>query len=207
MSVSVDTAIGLAVSRDQGLTFQRIGEGPVLAASLREPCLVGDGFVRIDPRAISHVVHLRHRLEAVRRRCRAGSNLQNRPCNLERRHRLGQGGGRGPSSTDRLGRGGEPGAADRNRARRAGFTCSSATASRSISETTPHAAIASGTRTRTTSSTGRETIGNPRSRALPGDWDSDMQCYPHVFECDRRTYLLYNGNEFGRHGFGAAVLE
>ena len=40
----------------------------------------------------------------------------------------------------------------------------------------------------------------------PGDWDSDMLCYPHVFECDGRVYLLYNGNEFGRHGFGAAVL-
>ena len=29
-----------------------------------------------------------------------------------------------------------------------------------------------------------------------GDWDQNMQCYPH-FECDGRTFLLYNGNEFG----------
>ena len=34
-----------------------------------------------------------------------------------------------------------------------------------------------------------------------------MLCYPHVFECDGRVYMLYNGNEFGRYGFGAAVLE
>ena len=40
-----------------------------------------------------------------------------------------------------------------------------------------------------------------------GDWDSDMQCYPHVFECDGHIYLLYNGNEFGRYGFGLARLE
>jgi sucrose-6-phosphate hydrolase SacC (GH32 family) len=40
-----------------------------------------------------------------------------------------------------------------------------------------------------------------------GSWDSDMLCYPHVFECEGTVYLLYNGNEFGRHGFGAAVLE
>jgi len=40
-----------------------------------------------------------------------------------------------------------------------------------------------------------------------GDWDSEMQCYPHVYEHDDRVYLLYNGNEFGRYGFGAAVLE
>ena len=38
-------------------------------------------------------------------------------------------------------------------------------------------------------------------------WDSEMQCYPHVFRCDDQIYLLYNGNEFGRHGFGVAVLE
>lgn len=47
VSVSVDTAVGLAISRDDGRTFQRIGDGPVLAASPHEPCLVGDGFVRV----------------------------------------------------------------------------------------------------------------------------------------------------------------
>jgi predicted GH43/DUF377 family glycosyl hydrolase len=38
-------------------------------------------------------------------------------------------------------------------------------------------------------------------------WDSDMMCYPHVFHCDGKIYMLYNGNEFGRFGFGLAVLE
>ena len=38
-------------------------------------------------------------------------------------------------------------------------------------------------------------------------WDSDMLCYPHVFHCDDKIYMLYNGNEFGRFGFGLAVLE
>jgi hypothetical protein len=41
----------------------------------------------------------------------------------------------------------------------------------------------------------------------PEGWDSDMLCYPHVFHSDRKTYLLYNGNEFGRFGFGAAVAS
>ncbi len=45
VSVSVDTAVGLAISHDDGLTFERIGDGPVLSASPHEPCLVGDGFV------------------------------------------------------------------------------------------------------------------------------------------------------------------
>jgi hypothetical protein len=34
-----------------------------------------------------------------------------------------------------------------------------------------------------------------------------MQCYPHLFPCKDRIYLLYNGNQFGKHGFGLAVLE
>ena len=48
---------------------------------------------------------------------------------------------------------------------------------------------------------------NPRLDVTPGAWDSDMLCYPHVFECDGKVHLLYNGNEFGRGGFGLAVLE
>ena len=44
-SVSVETGIGLALSKDCGLSFQRLGPGPVLTSSAREPCLVGDGFV------------------------------------------------------------------------------------------------------------------------------------------------------------------
>ena len=39
------------------------------------------------------------------------------------------------------------------------------------------------------------------------NWDSDMMCYPHVFVCNNKLYLLYNGNEFGRFGFGLAVLN
>jgi hypothetical protein len=38
-------------------------------------------------------------------------------------------------------------------------------------------------------------------------WDSEMQCYPHVFWCGDHAYMLYNGNAFGRGGFGVARLE
>jgi sucrose-6-phosphate hydrolase SacC (GH32 family) len=47
----------------------------------------------------------------------------------------------------------------------------------------------------------------PALTPTPGDWDSNMQCYPHAFQCDGTTYLLYNGNAFGRHGFGLAALR
>lgn len=38
-------------------------------------------------------------------------------------------------------------------------------------------------------------------------WDSKMHHYPHVFELDGKHYMIYNGNYFGRYGFGLAVLE
>src|ERR1017187_1524856 len=45
VSVSVETSTGLAISNDNGLTFQKVGDGPVLSSSLHEPFLVGDSFV------------------------------------------------------------------------------------------------------------------------------------------------------------------
>lgn len=38
-------------------------------------------------------------------------------------------------------------------------------------------------------------------------WDSEMVNYPHLFELDGATYMLYQGNGMGRAGFGLAVLE
>lgn len=38
-------------------------------------------------------------------------------------------------------------------------------------------------------------------------WDSRHLCYPAVLTCHGRTYLFYNGNDMGREGFGCAVLN
>jgi predicted GH43/DUF377 family glycosyl hydrolase len=38
-------------------------------------------------------------------------------------------------------------------------------------------------------------------------WDSEMICYPAVFELNGNTYMLYNGNGYGKTGFGIAILE
>lgn len=38
-------------------------------------------------------------------------------------------------------------------------------------------------------------------------WDSEMVAYPHVFELAGSLYMMYLGNEVGRYGFGLAVLE
>ena len=41
----------------------------------------------------------------------------------------------------------------------------------------------------------------------PGAWDHDMQAYPQIVTHAGRTLVLYNGNGFGRDGFGAALLQ
>ena len=37
-------------------------------------------------------------------------------------------------------------------------------------------------------------------------WDSNMTAYPYVFSLNKKHYMLYNGNYFGRDGFGYAEL-
>jgi hypothetical protein len=38
-------------------------------------------------------------------------------------------------------------------------------------------------------------------------WDSEMISYPHVFELDGHIYMMYLGNQVGRFGFGLALLD
>jgi len=41
----------------------------------------------------------------------------------------------------------------------------------------------------------------------PSGWDSEMIEYPFVFDHNGSRYMLYNGNGYGKTGFGLAVLE
>jgi len=38
-------------------------------------------------------------------------------------------------------------------------------------------------------------------------WDSEMICYPFVFDHKGARYMLYNGNAYGKTGFGLAVVD
>ncbi len=38
-------------------------------------------------------------------------------------------------------------------------------------------------------------------------WDSEMISYPCVFKYNNNSYMLYNGNEYGKTGFGIAILN
>ncbi len=47
-------------------------------------------------------------------------------------------------------------------------------------------------------------FGNPPGA---GDWDDVMQAYPFVVQVDDAVYCLYSGNGFGQAGVGYATLE
>ena len=38
-------------------------------------------------------------------------------------------------------------------------------------------------------------------------WDSQMISYPYVLDYGDKRYVFYNGNGFGKTGFGYAVIE
>jgi len=46
----------------------------------------------------------------------------------------------------------------------------------------------------------------PMIDVAPSGWDSDMVCYGSLLECAAGNFLLYNGNAYGKDGFGAARL-
>jgi hypothetical protein len=204
VSVSVDTAIGLAISRDDGLTFRRIGDGPVLAASLHEPCLVGDGFVKV----IDGVFHMWYIFGTGWKRY-APETTPDRTYKIA--HATSQDGIEWVKEEahqiipDRLG-------PDESQALPTVIGIDGRFRMFFCYRESFDFRKAAGRGYRIGHAWSDDLLNWTRAddclllEGTPGEWDSDMQCYPHVFECDGKVFLLYNGNEFGRHGFGLAEL-
>jgi hypothetical protein len=47
----------------------------------------------------------------------------------------------------------------------------------------------------------------PGLEASDTGWDSEMVCYPFIFDHGGNRYMFYNGNAYGKTGFGLAILE
>ena len=205
VSVSVDTAVGLAQSSDNGLTFSKLGHGPVMGASLHEPCLVGDAFVL----PIDGVFHMWYIFGTGWKQYQDGAAP-------DRTYKIGH-----ATSTDRVNWTKEE--ANQIISDRLGVDESQALPTVVNVGSRFHMFFCYRQSFDFRQTKGRGyAIGHAYSDDLQswvrnddepglevpeGEWDSDMQCYPHAFTFRDKTYLLYNGNEFGRYGFGLAVLE
>jgi len=204
VSVPVETAIGLALSRDGGRTFRRSGEGPVLSASLHEPCLVGDGFV-LHRDGLFHMWYIfgtgwqrGEEGPAPERTYKIGHAVSRDAVRWEREEgrriipdRLEDECQALPTVVEVAGR-------------HHMFFCYRRTFD---FRRNPDHAYRIGHAWSDDLSTWTRDDDDPSLAGTPGDWDGEMQCYPHAFVLDGRVLLLYNGNEFGRHGFGLAELE
>ncbi len=201
VSVSIDMAIGLAESHDNGETFMRHGSGgPVMTASVNEPCLVGDGFVRV----IGGTFYMWY-IYGTAWKMYEG---QSQPCRI---YKIAQ-----ATSAD-----------GSNWTRDASPIISDVFADEcqalpSVIEYQDSYHMVFCYRKAYDFHTNRQNsyrLGYAYSDDLKtwtradeylnmargeDGWDADMMCYPNFFASGGKVYLLYNGNEFGRHGFGLA---
>ena len=47
----------------------------------------------------------------------------------------------------------------------------------------------------------------PMIEVAASGWDSEMVCYGSRLDTEHGNFLLYNGNAYGKDGFGAALLR
>jgi sucrose-6-phosphate hydrolase SacC (GH32 family) len=203
-SVSVETSTGLAISKDNGTTFERYGTGPVLTSSLNEPMLVGDSFVR-EFNGTYHMWYMFGKKWNVAN--------ENEP----------------PSRVYKLAYASSPDGIHWHKEEAVQIVpdvldeteCQALPTVIKIGDRYHmYFCYRHSTDFRVNSERGYR-LGYAWSDDLKnwtrddaqgglepseGDWDSDMMCYPNLFEIEGKIYLLYNGNEFGKHGLGIAEL-
>ena len=203
-SVSVETSTGLAISDDLGVTFNKVGEGPILTSSPLEPFLVGDSFVQIydntfhmwymfgnrwietESEGAQRVYKIGHAISSDGINWKKDESKQIIPDFLN------------PDECQAL-----PSVLFHNDKYHMYFCYREALGFRKNKTRGYRLGYAYS----------HDLINWVRDEANVGitysehGWDSDMLCYPHIFKIDGKVYLLYNGNEFGRYGFGIAVLE
>lgn len=205
VSVSVDTSTGLAYSTNNGETFEKVGTGPVLTSSLREPFLVGDSFVTVyndvfhmwyiygerwltptsvEPPARVYKIAYARSDDGINWNKNEGQQIISDVLGADECQAL--------PTVLKIG----------NRYHMY-FCFRYATDFRNNPERGYRLGYAWSDDlvhwTRDDNNAGIE-------KSAEG-WDSEMMCYPHIFQCDDQVYLLYNGNEFGKYGFGLAKLE
>lgn len=204
VSVSVETSTGLAISNDNGLTFNKMGHGPVFTNCINEPFLVGDSFVQIY-NGTFHMWYIYGTSWAVH-------PDENQP---DRVYKIAY-----ASSNDGINwqRNGKQIISDKINE----YECQALpTVIKIKNKYHMYFCYRHVTGFRTDPGKGYrlgyaysdDLINWTRDDSKAGidvaeeGWDSDMQCYPHIFSVDEKVYLLYNGNQFGRLGFGLAILE
>ena len=204
--VLVDSAIGLAVSKDNGKTFNRYAEGPILGPSPQEPFLLADPWVFFE-QGIYHMWYV----FGVRWISNTDGSIPDRV------YKIGH-----ATSHDGIdwrkteeGKSILPDVIDENECQAHPtvffhegvyhmYFCYRS--SRDFRSNPRNAYRVGYAYSRDLKVWHRDDYAGGMPRSDSG-WDSEMMCYPSFFKKNSKSYLLYNGNKFGKYGFGLAVLE
>ena len=204
ISVSVETSVGVVYSDDNGKTFKRLGPGPILSSSINEPVLVGDGFVqKYDNTYFMWYIFGKTWIRATDSEPPA------------RVYKIAY-----ATSLDGINW-------DKVEAKQIVSDVIDENECQALPTVVEHNGIyhmvfcfRHSTDFRTNPKRGYK-LGYAYSKDLKNwirddakfnfnlpdeGWDSKMMCYPHLFKVGDQIFLLYNGNNFGRYGFGAAKL-
>ena len=203
VSVSTDSGIGLAISRDRGRTFEKYGRGPVLGPSVDEPFLVSDGYV-IEHEGQYHMWYIYGQRWITKvpgappDRVYKIAHATSHDVITWKRSGI-------PVIADQLDRDecqALPSVINKDGVFIMAYCYRYATSFRHDSDRGYRLGCAVSTDLTNWKVEDLELVGESNSNP----WDVDMQCYPCLFKLSGQIYLLYNGNEFGRHGFGLARL-
>jgi len=202
-SVPVETSIGYVVSNDNGLTFTKPGDGPIMSSSLHEPFLVGDAFVKTYYGSY-HMWYIfgtkwtRQTDESPARVYKIAYACSQDGIEWKRDGRQIIPDKLNEDECQAL-----PTVIYYKSRYHMYFCYRQATGFRKNSKRGYRIGYAYSDDLKNW----RRDDENAGIDVSEDGWDSEMHCYPHIFSCNEKIYLLYNGNEFGRFGFGLAVLE
>lgn len=201
VSVPFDVAIGRAVSRDGGVTFEKQGQGPVLSATVDEPFVISGPKIRKFGRRwyLWYIAGTKWLPQAGRPepvyRIRMATSDDGITWRRHDRELI-------PPRVEPDECQASPDVIEANGKYHMFFCYRYSLDYRNRDR---------GYRIGYASSTDLEHWTRDDSRAgldvSAEGWDSEMVSYPHVFELDGVTYMMYLGNQVGRHGFGLARLE
>jgi hypothetical protein len=200
-SVPFDVAIGLAISRDNGVTFQKQGKGPVLSRDIDEPFVISGPKIR----RFGNRWHLWYI---------AGSQWLENGGKPEPVYRIRMASSDDGIHWERCHR-------DLVQPRLEEHECQASPdvvyaqgkyhMFFSFRYSIGYRGAERGYRIGYASST--DLVSWTRDDTKAGidvsaeGWDSESMSYPHVFELDGRMLMLYLGNQVGRFGFGLARLD
>jgi hypothetical protein len=204
-SVQIDGAIGISESFDNGKTFVRIADGPIIDSSLSEPFLIGDPFV-IHVNGTFHMWYIYGKewikdpiTESFERIYKITHAISVNGIDWTKDSLNSQliSDSIGPNEAQAM-----PTVIKINDAYYLFYCFREVFDFRENPKNTYRigCSVSSDLRNWQSEEIEFEQQGHEE------DWDSEMRCYPHAFTWKGKNYLAYNGNRFGEEGFGLAEI-